>query len=995
MGRTFKLVVACLAFLGALAFVAFHLHRGYRSGVGSWSAGEVRASTSEASRRVAWREPTPFATEFMSTGVPTRIAFGPRERNAVVAHGERGRDATLWFVEFDAQGGVESERPLTEIDAPGDEITPWFDGRTLWFASERAGGAGGFDLWHATLVDGQFEAVELARGSVNSAADELDPTVYDGELVFASDRDADGGFDLWSADLANGSVARLEALCTGADEREPAFAPDGGSLWFTAESDGEFAIERAFRSGPRWLSRERVAAFDGRGSEQAIVPLGSGFEVAFVREGTWLRSASVELGLVPALPWTLAEILLLVALLALAIFAWLVRGSSRYDVLIAAWAGSILVHVALLLMFGLVPVEGGGTDPGGDDGPEFQLRVSPVIDSGGIARSGARGGAQRPARVEMARSISTEVIEGQTDLTSSIRAPVEAANDPGRQAVLASTGAEQPREFEDRDEVALPSVPTDASTRGELPGLGQASRREQPQGVAIERLSARAHAISVSGANSRPGAALTFDASPGELPQVARAASNPSASSVGPRALAESEIESAPAAMAAAAPRTGELAALAPASAARDRSAPALERFSAERPPRVDELTAPRSSGLDTMPTREVAPPVESPPRIAATPYQTRVGPAKERALEKHGGTAETEAAVAAGLRYLARIQGRLGNWGPLDHRDAKYGEVCVGKTALATLAFLAAGHTHVSATEHSAVVQRALAFLLATQDRASGHFGDTSAYSHGITTFALAEALAITGDASLRESVEQAVKHVLARQARDADPRKRGGWSYYYVDPEREFDPWPRTSITAWQVMALESARLSGVSVPDEAFEEAARFLEASREPRADWYRYSHDPNRLRSGYPTLPASTPAALFALSCIGRDIGGPEHAAARAYVLERAPRGFRFTNERDFVERAQGNPYFWYQATLAMFRVGGSAWRRWNAALQETLLPAQDDDGSWRPIDVYARYARDDEKDRAYTTALCVLCLEVYYRYDLPLLSAALPAAEPR
>jgi len=105
------------------------------------------------------------------------------------------------------------------------------------------------------------------------------------------------------------------------------------------------------------------------------------------------------------------------------------------------------------------------------------------------------------------------------------------------------------------------------------------------------------------------------------------------------------------------------------------------------------------------------------------------------------------------------------------------------------------------------------------------------------------------------------------------------------------------------------------------------------------------------------------------------------------VLERAPNGHRFTNEREFVERAQGNPYFWYQGSLAMMRVGGDAWRRWNVALQQTLLPSQAEDGSWRAIDPYAKYARDDERDRAYTTALCVLCLEVYYRYDLPLLRA--------
>jgi hypothetical protein len=49
------------------------------------------------------------------------------------------------------------------------------------------------------------------------------------------------------------------------------------------------------------------------------------------------------------------------------------------------------------------------------------------------------------------------------------------------------------------------------------------------------------------------------------------------------------------------------------------------------------------------------------------------------------------------------------------------------------------------------------------------------------------------------------------------------------------------------------------------------------------------------------------------------------------------------------------------------------------------LPAQARDGSWKPIDVYARYALDSASDKSYTTALCVLSLEVYYRYYLPLL----------
>ncbi|NOT32420.1 MAG: hypothetical protein HOP15_18395, partial [Planctomycetes bacterium] len=100
---------------------------------------------------------------------------------------------------------------------------------------------------------------------------------------------------------------------------------------------------------------------------------------------------------------------------------------------------------------------------------------------------------------------------------------------------------------------------------------------------------------------------------------------------------------------------------------------------------------------------------------------------------------------------------------------------------------------------------------------------------------------------------------------------------------------------------------------------------------------------------------------------------------------RAPDGDRYSGNDDFVRRARGNLYFWYYATLALFRVGGREWERWNTALQATLLPAQDEDGSWRPLDVYSEYAGDDDGERTYSTAMCVLSLEIYYRYFTPLL----------
>jgi hypothetical protein len=434
------------------------------------------------------------------------------------------------------------------------------------------------------------------------------------------------------------------------------------------------------------------------------------------------------------------------------------------------------------------------------------------------------------------------------------------------------------------------------------------------------------------------------------------------------------------------------LASLAPAAAGRVSREPAAESSAPERFSTPRSVSEPLAT--DSAPTLELplAPPSAdrekpvTPPRTSweHTPYKNRAGEEKARALEMHGGSAETEQAVERGLAYLARIQRPGGEWGDLDALDDKYGQVSVGKTGLALLAFLGAGHTHVSSTVHSPVVQRAVDALLGQLDPGNGHFGDTEAYSHGIATFAIAECLALSRDERLRAPLTAAVAHILEHQSKKRDPRFFGGWGYFYSD-DRTFDRWPRTSITVWQVMALESARLSGVAVPDTAFDAARQFLENARDEDGDYYRYNHDPERLGSGYPTLPASTPAALFALSLLGEDIQGAEHASQRAFVLNRAPESYRYTSDDAFVHRAQGNLYFWYYGTLAMFRAGGGAWASWNEAMKKTLLPAQEPDGSWRPIDIYARYARDDDGDRSYTTAMCVLSLEIYYRYFLPLL----------
>lgn len=72
-------------------------------------------------------------------------------------------------------------------------------------------------------------------------------------------------------------------------------------------------------------------------------------------------------------------------------------------------------------------------------------------------------------------------------------------------------------------------------------------------------------------------------------------------------------------------------------------------------------------------------------------------------------------------------------------------------------------------------------------------------------------------------------------------------------------------------------------------------------------------------------------------------------------------------------------YYWYYATLALFQQQGEAWQEWNHALAKELLDNQQKQGaaagSWDPQDRWSRMG-----GRIYQTAVCTLSLEVYYRY---------------
>ncbi len=332
------------------------------------------------------------------------------------------------------------------------------------------------------------------------------------------------------------------------------------------------------------------------------------------------------------------------------------------------------------------------------------------------------------------------------------------------------------------------------------------------------------------------------------------------------------------------------------------------------------------------------------------------------------GASKETEEAVAAALRWLATNQSPNGRWDPRrldagigpaadgEPRGSAGAHADTGLTGLALLSFLASGHTHLQG-EYRDNVRRGLEFLLASQD-ATGNLGATNnlyerMYCHAMACCALSEAYAMTRDQRMLPSLRLAIAYTVRTQDRPS-----GSWRYQVGQPGD-------TSQLGWQVMSLKSAELGGLAIPTDTRNGMERFLRSVSSGRN---------GGLACYQPTRPVVTRSMTAeALACrqfLGS--GRREEMVREAcdFVLQEPPGA------------GQTNHYYWYYATLALHQAGGEPWRRWNESLQKTLLATQRHDGSWTgswdPDPVWGRCG-----GRVYSTSLCTLCLEVYYRY-LPL-----------
>jgi hypothetical protein len=341
----------------------------------------------------------------------------------------------------------------------------------------------------------------------------------------------------------------------------------------------------------------------------------------------------------------------------------------------------------------------------------------------------------------------------------------------------------------------------------------------------------------------------------------------------------------------------------------------------------------------------------------------------KRDLLRKYGGSSDTEKAVSLALKWLAAHQDpQSGAWtlshsivcnGQCDHPGERRASLNAA-TGMALMCFLGAGQTHLEG-EYKETVFKGLSFLIKSMKFQKGvgswWVGDggqglDDMYAHGIATIAMCEAYGMTKDPDLYDAAQAGINYLTYAQNQTT-----GGWHYA---PQGLGD----TSVVGWQMMALKSGAMSGLSIDLDVVRKANGFLDQMAWDEGSSYHYDHNSVRTNAGY--NPSTTACAVLCRMYSGMS---KEHPSIKAAVKKFSDAG-----------PSPSNTYYNYYATQVMKQMGGQDWENWNVKMRDRLVSTQVQSGhaagSWYWDDGHSTTSGG----RFYTTCMGTMMLEVYYRY---------------
>ncbi len=136
------------------------------------------------------------------------------------------------------------------------------DGSTLYFASNRPGGYGGYDLYKS-VREGALWSTPINLGpAINTAGDEVTPYLDGSKLIFASDWHVGlGGQDLFSAELRGeqwSNVQNLGAPINSSLDDYDYVKLSNEDIVFVSNREGGYGDEDLYFFGPGHISQERI-----------------------------------------------------------------------------------------------------------------------------------------------------------------------------------------------------------------------------------------------------------------------------------------------------------------------------------------------------------------------------------------------------------------------------------------------------------------------------------------------------------------------------------------------------------------------------------------------------------------------------------------------------------------------------------------------------------------------------------------------------------------
>ena len=382
------------------------------------------------------------------------------------------------------------------------------------------------------------------------------------------------------------------------------------------------------------------------------------------------------------------------------------------------------------------------------------------------------------------------------------------------------------------------------------------------------------------------------------------------------------------------------------------------------------------------------------------------------------------------GLRWLLRHGNEDGSWSAktcIDH-CATTNEPCVrdgdayctnydeGLTGLALLCFLGAGFSNESKqTISDKVANRGLKLcdkikdgLMFLKDRQKddGSFSQqrTFMYNEALAAMALVENYGLSQNRYWKGPAQKAIDFIC--RAQRPSPNGPGLWGWLYAsrqeveakrmgtgdDPELDAQLYESdVSVTAWCIMALKSAQICGLEVPDENMAGALEFVKWCTDPRGSGLVGYISPDG--AGIPVegtgletykyhVGTMSSLGMLVRTFVAHDRDDPTLEQSAGVLLKDLPEVYKDKHNLDY--------YYWYYGSLALNqydgpdapRRSGKYWDKWEAAMERSLLELQDDhegtcnQGAWLDPDRWTHYGGP-----IYNTAINVLTLEVYYRFE--------------